>query len=230
MVPHDMTTTACFVIGTDTGVGKTRASVALLRGLQAAHPRCVGMKPVASGCDRVDGRWVNDDARQLQAASTVQLPAAYTNPYAFPAAIAPHLAAREAGERVDLDHIEACFHALCQQADAVVVEGAGGLLVPLNDEGHTLADLVQRLNIPVVLVVGMRLGCLNHALLTQEAVLTRRIMLAGWVANALSPDMAHLEANVDTLRQHLQAPLLAQWGWQPDDMPEPLTLPGHPAG
>lgn len=221
--------TACFVIGTDTGVGKTRASVALLRGLQATHPRCVGMKPVASGCEWNGERWVNDDALQLQAASTLQVPANYTNPYAFPAAIAPHLAAREVGAKVDLDHIEASFHALRQQADAVVVEGAGGLLVPLNDEGHTLADLVQRLNIPVVLVVGMRLGCLNHALLTQEALLARRVPFAGWVANAMSTDMPVLQANVDTLRQHLQAPLMAQWAWQPHAEPQTLALPAYPA-
>jgi len=198
--------------------------------LQATHPRTVGMKPVASGCEWVDGRWLNDDARQLQAASTLAVPPAYANPYAFPAAIAPHLAAREAGAVVDLDHIEACFHALRQQADAVVVEGAGGLLVPLNDAGHTLADLAQRLRIPVVLVVGLRLGCINHALLTQEALLARRLSLAGWVANALSPDMPHLQANVDTLRQHLQAPLLAQWAWQPGAAPPPLTLPAPQAG
>lgn len=219
--------TACFVIGTDTGVGKTRVSVAMLRGFQATHARCVGMKPVASGCEWNGERWVNDDAQQLQAASTLQAPLDFTNPYAFPAAIAPHLAAREVGVAVNLDHIEASFHALRQQADAVVVEGAGGLLVPLNDEGHTLADLVQRLNIPVVLVVGMRLGCLNHALLTQEALLARRVPFAGWVANALSPDMPQLQANVDTLRQHLQAPLMAQWGWLPDALPEPLRLPDH---
>jgi len=222
--------TACFVIGTDTGVGKTRVSVALLQGLQATHPSTVGMKPVASGCDWVDGRWLNDDVRQLQVASTLAVPPAYANPYAFPAAIAPHLAAREVRAVVDLDHIEACFHALRQQADAVVVEGAGGLLVPLNDAGHTLADLAQRLRIPVVLVVGLRLGCINHALLTQEALLARRLSLVGWVANALSPDMPHLQANVDTLRQHLQAPLLAQWTWQPGAAPPPLTLPALQAG
>ncbi len=222
--------TAYFVIGTDTGVGKTRVSCALLRGLQATHARCLGMKPVASGCEWVDGHWVSDDAQQLQAASTLQVPQAFANPYALPAPIAPHLAAREAGVTLDLDHLEACFHALRQQADAVVVEGAGGLLVPLDDAGHTLADLAQRLNIPVVLVVGLRLGCINHALLTQEALLARRLTLAGWVANALSPDMPHLQANVDTLRQHLQAPLLAQWAWQPGSAPTPLTLPGYQAG
>lgn len=217
--------TACFVIGTDTGVGKTRASVALLRGLQATHPRCVGMKPVASGCEWNGERWVNDDAVQLQTASSVQLPTSYTNPYAFPAAIAPHLAAREVGVHIDLDHIEACFHALCQQADAVVVEGAGGLLVPMNDNGQTLADLVQRLGIPVLLVVGMRLGCLNHALLTQEALLARRVNLVGWVANAMSPDMPFLQDNINTLDRCMRAPRMAAWTWDPDPSTAPvLTL------
>ncbi len=217
--------TAYFVTGTDTGVGKTRVSCALLRGLQHTHARCVGMKPVASGCDWVDGRWLNDDVAQLRAASTLAVPEPYDNPYAFPEPIAPHLAAEREGMPIDLDHIESCFHALRQQADAVVVEGAGGFLVPLDAHGNTMADLAQRLKLPVVLVVGLRLGCLNQALLTQEALLSRRLTVAGWVANVVDPNMGHVQANVDTLRRAIAAPLLAQWPWRPDEAAPLLTLP-----
>jgi dethiobiotin synthetase len=225
---------AYFVIGTDTGVGKTRVSCALLRGLQTQHARCIGMKPVASGCEWVDGadahgqasgHWRNDDTQQLRAASTFAVPAPYDNPYALPEPVAPHVAARNAGIRIDLDHIEASFHALRQQADAVVVEGAGGFLVPVDDAGNTMADLATRLKLPVVLVVGIRLGCLNHALLTQEAVQRRGLTLAGWVANAVSPDaMPYRQANVDTLKHLMNAPMLADWPWQPGSESEALCL------
>jgi dethiobiotin synthetase len=217
--------TAYFVTGTDTGVGKTRVSCALLRGLRHTHARCVGMKPVASGCEWVNGRWLNDDVAQLRAASTLTVPEPYDNPYAFPDPIAPHLAAQREGITIDLDHIESCFHALSQQADAVVVEGAGGFMVPLDERGTTMADLAQRLKLPVVLVVGLRLGCLNQALLTHEALLARRLTVAGWVANAVDPSMLHVQANVDTLERALPAPLLAHWLWQPQDkLEQPIAL------
>lgn len=206
---------AYFVTGTDTGVGKTFVSCALLRGLQRRHARCVGMKPVASGCEWVNGRWLNDDVVQLRAASTLVVPELYDNPYALPDPIAPHVAAQLSHVTLDLDHIEACFHALSQQADAVVVEGAGGFMVPLDDQGNTMADLAQRLKLPVVLVVGLRLGCLSQALLTQEALLARRLSVAGWVANQVDPDMLHVQANVDTLTRHMQSPMLAHIAWQP---------------
>ncbi|RZL08549.1 MAG: dethiobiotin synthase, partial [Rubrivivax sp.] len=172
--------TAYFVTGTDTGIGKTRTSCALLHALRRDHARCVGMKPVAAGCDWVEGQsgqpdqsgqWLNEDVVALRAASTLQVPPAFDNPYALPDAVSPHIAAHKAGVRIDLGHIEASFHALRQQADAVVVEGAGGFIVPLHEaagEFASSADLAQRLRLPVILVVGLRLGCLNHALLTQE--------------------------------------------------------------
>ena len=230
--------TAYFVTGTDTGVGKTRVSCALLRALQHDHARVVGMKPVAAGCEWVDdhratpdaapaGHWLNDDIAQLRAASTLAVPPAFDNPYALPDAVAPHIAARNAGVQIDLGHIEASFHALAQHADAIVVEGAGGFLVPLHDgpgEGATSADLAQRLQLPVVLVVGLRLGCLNHALLTQEAILARGLTLAGWVANVIDPDMPEQAANVDTLRRRIQAPMWAHWGWEPEGRPG-VSLP-----
>lgn len=219
---------AYFVTGTDTGVGKTRVSATLIHALrQAGHARVVGMKPVAAGCDWVPdgspagGHWLNEDVAALRAASSLHVPPVFDNPYALPDPLSPHLAARHVGATIDLDHIEASFHALRQHADAVVVEGAGGFIVPLcepdpgaadggadTDQWATSADLAQRLGLPIILVVGLRLGCLNHALLTQEAILSRGLTLAGWVANHIDPDMAELEANVATLRARLHAPLL----------------------
>lgn len=238
---------AYFVTGTDTGVGKTRTSCALIHALrQAGHARVVGMKPVAAGCDWVldpdgaAGQWLNEDVVALRAAASLHVPSGFDNPYALPEAASPHIAARLAGEAIDLAHIEASFHALRQHADAVVVEGAGGFIVPLHEphadqadaaEGGwaTSADLALRLRLPVILVVGLRLGCLNHALLTQEAVLGRGLKLAGWVANAVDPDMRHTAANVATLQARLQAPLLAHWGWDaqadPADLARTLRLP-----
>ncbi len=239
---------AYFVTGTDTGVGKTRVSTALLRALnRAGHARVVGMKPVAAGCEWVEaedgrsGHWLNEDVAALRAAGTLAVPSQFDNPYALPDPVSPHIAARRAGECIDLDHLESTFHALRQHADAVVVEGAGGFIVPLHDRDDdasadrdgpgwvTSADLAVRLRLPVILVVGLRLGCLNHALLTQEAVLSRGLALAGWVANLIDPDMPEQEANVATLRRRLQAPMLARWGWTPaasaDDLADSLGWP-----
>ena len=217
--------TAYFITGTDTGVGKTRTSCALIHALrQAGHARVVGMKPVAAGCDWVEGQdghpgqWLNEDVVQLRAASSLHVPSVFDNPYALPDAVSPHIAAQRANEVIDLAHIEASFHALKQHADAVVVEGAGGFIVPLCEmpgEWSTSADLALRLALPVIMVVGMRLGCINHALLTQEAILNRGLTLAGWVANVVDPDMVAQEANLNTLRARIQAPLLAHWAWAP---------------
>jgi len=210
--------TALFITGTDTGVGKTRVSCALLHALQHRHARVIGMKPVAAGTELIDGEWANEDVLALRAASTVQVPALYDNPYLLRQPASPHIAAREEGVDIDIEHIAACFHALRHQADAVVVEGAGGFIVPLQEaqgQSATSADLAVLLRLPVILVVGVRLGCLNHALLTQEAILSRGLTLAGWVANRIDPSMIAPDANVDTLRSRLQAPMLADWAWAP---------------
>lgn len=229
---------AYFVTGTDTGIGKTRTSCALIHALrQAGHARVVGMKPVAAGCDWIEplgeqpGHWLNEDVAALRAASSLQVKGGFDNPYALPDPLSPHIAARRAGTLIELDHIEACFHALRAHADAVVVEGAGGFIVPLSEPDDetgstswcTSADLAQRLALPVILVVGLRLGCLNHALLTQEAILARGLKLVGWVANDIDPHMPERAANVATLRARLQAPLLAHWGWQPEADPAVLA-------
>jgi dethiobiotin synthetase len=225
---------AYFITGTDTGVGKTRTSCALIHALRrAGHARVVGMKPVAAGCDWVEGidghpgHWLNEDVAALRAASSLKVPPAFDNPYALPDAVSPHIAARNDDVTIDIGHIEASFHALTQHADAVVVEGAGGFIVPLHESAHdftTSADLATRLRLPVILVVGLRLGCLNHALLTQEAIVRRGLTLAGWVANVVSPDMPEQAANLATLLNHLQAPMLAHWGWAPDQAVHELSL------
>lgn len=203
----------CFVTGTDTGVGKTLVSAALLHTLARHHRRVVGMKPVAAGLIEHRGQWVSEDVLALRAASTVVVPAELDNPVALSDAIAPHLAAERAGRTVTVAELLAAHRALRAHADVVVVEGAGGWRVPVNDD-ETLADLARAIGAPVVLVVGLRLGCLNHALLTAEAIRADGLTLAGWVANAIDPDMPCREENIDTLRRWLPAPLLGRVPWQ----------------
>lgn len=205
-----------FVTGTDTNVGKTLISCALLYGFAAQDKRVIGMKPVAAGCND-DGQ--NDDVVQLRAASNVRLGVDTpsndpVNPYCFAPAVAPHLAAQLAGVSIDLARIAEAFAELAAQADIVVVEGAGGLLVPLG-VAQDSSDLMRELGLPVILVVGMRLGCLNHALLTVEAIAARGMKLAGWVANVLDADLAMLDENIAALRQRIRAPLLGVVPYQP---------------
>ncbi len=200
--------TGVFVTGTDTGAGKTLVASALLRAFAGAGLRAVGMKPVASGCDAAAPDRANEDVAALNAASNVRAPIELVNPYCFEPAIAPHIAARKAGVMISLPRIRENYVALTKLADRVVVEGAGGLLVPL-EGAEDFADMARVLGIPVLLVVGMRLGCLNHALLTAEALLSRGLPFAGWVANQIDPAMPCRQENIDTLRQRLPRPLLA---------------------
>ena len=193
-----------FVTGTDTGVGKTLISCALLHGFAAQGKRVAGMKPVAAGCND-DGQ--NEDVLQLRSAGNVKLGYGQINPYCFVPAIAPHLAAQREDVIIDFSVIAKSYRALEAKTDVVIVEGAGGLLVPLNAQQDS-ADLVEELGLPVILVAGMRLGCLNHALLTVEAIAARGLVLAGWVANVLDGEMPALQENIDTLRQRISAPLL----------------------
>lgn len=208
-----------FVTGTDTGVGKTLVAASLVRAFATSGRAAVGMKPVASGAVAGPGgapMW--EDVVALQEAANVQAPLEWVNPYRFMPPVAPHLAATDAGVIIDLEHVaEACGH-LAELADVVVVEGVGGFLVPLN-ERESAADLASRLGLPVVLVVGMRLGCINHALLTAEAVRARGLQLAGWVANAIDPAMARFDDNLNALRTRLSAPLLGVIPWQ--ERPDP---------
>ena len=198
-----------FVTGTDTGVGKTTVTVALIHALRAQGLKVVGMKPVASGCEWVDGEFVNGDVRALRAAANVLADPALVNPYSFAPAIAPHIAAAQAGIEIRLETLTSAYAALAQVADVVVVEGVGGFCVPLGADLDT-AGLARALDLPVILVVGMRLGCLNHALLTMEAIRRRRLNWAGWVANELEPDMPALAENLAELKMRLPVPCLGR--------------------
>lgn len=196
-----------FITGTDTGVGKTRAAHTLLFAATRAGLRAVGMKPVASGCRVTPEGLRSEDARMLMQAANVTAAYEDINPYAFAPAISLNLAAREAGATIQLNVIREHFKKLLAKADYVVVEGAGGWFAPISDE-HTMADVARALELPVVLVVGMRLGCLNHALLTQAAIERSELSFAGWIANCLDPTMERFEENLATLESRLRAPLL----------------------
>jgi len=202
-----------FVTGTDTSVGKTTVTVRLMQQLVAQGLTVIGMKPVASGCEWVDGRWQNDDVLQLTAASNVSAPAELINPYCFEPAIAPHIAAAQAGVEIDFNVIRAAYAQLTAMADVVIVEGAGGLLVPLNAT-QTIADLIQALSLPALVVVGMRLGCINHALLTAQVLKQRNIDFCGWVANNIDPQMSVPQENLQSLITGLQQPPVLQVPFQ----------------
>ncbi len=194
-----------FVTGTDTGVGKTLVTGALLRNAQAHGLRAVGLKPVAAGGTVVDGRFANEDALLLQRLSSVTLDYADVNPVALEAAIAPHIAAAREGIALNAAALAARVSRIDAQGhDVLVVEGAGGWLVPLNDR-ETMADLATWLGYPVILVVAMRLGCLNHALLTAAAIEAAGLTLAGWVANCTTPGMEARDENLRTLETRLPA-------------------------
>lgn len=195
-----------YVTGTDTGVGKTVVSVALVHRLRAAGLRVVGMKPVASGGERTPDGWRNDDALRLQAASEPRPAYGDVNPYALELATAPQLAARAMGVRVDIAHLCDAYARLAAQADAVVVEGVGGWAAPL-DDALDQADLVRRLDLPVVLVVGLRLGCLNHARLTVRAI-HDGARLIGWIGNSVDPAFVEHDEYVELLRDALPVPCL----------------------
>jgi len=195
-----------FVTGTDTGVGKTLVAEVLLCALRLRGVVAIGMKPVASGCRATSAGLRSDDAETLLAASGVTASYDDANPYAFEPAIAPHLGA--AGP-IQIGRIRAHYDRLRLRAPYIVVEGVGGWAVPIGPE-QTMADVAVTLDLPVILVVGLRLGCLNHALLTAQAIRACGLALAGWVANPIDPGMRYPEENVTTLEQRLGAPLIAR--------------------
>jgi dethiobiotin synthetase len=197
-----------FVVGTDTGIGKTHATCALLHALARRHERVCGMKPIASGGVQTADGFTNEDSIAHRAASTVRVPPELDNPILLPEPLSPHLSAARAGTAIDLDLVLKAVTELRTRTDALVVEGAGGFLVPLS-ETQTGADLAVAMGLPLVLVVGMRLGCLNHALLTAEAIRARGLTLAGWIANRVDPGFLCPDENLAYLRTHLGAPLLA---------------------
>jgi dethiobiotin synthetase len=198
-----------FVTGTDTGVGKTLFSAALLLQLAEAGIRAAACKPVSAGCRRVGGRLVNEDAELLARLATAGMPLEVVNPAAFEPAIAPHIAAAEAGVELEVHQLVAACHAAGDGAECLVVEGAGGWRVPIGPAG-LLSDVAIGLGQPVILVVGLRLGCLNHALLSAAAIRADGLPLAGWVANPMASEMPRLAENIATLEARLDAPLLAR--------------------
>jgi dethiobiotin synthetase len=202
-----MTALSLFVAGTDTEIGKTFVSAALLHGFARAGWRAAAMKPIASGAIERDGVLHNEDADQLDAAANVALPNDIRTPFMMREPIAPHIAAAREGITLDIGRIVDAHRHAMTKADIVVVEGVGGFRVPLDDT-HDTADLALALNLPVVLVVGVRLGCISHALLTVEAISSRGLKLAGWVANRVDPNMLYPDENIATLRQRIDAPLI----------------------
>ena len=202
---------SCFVTGTDTEIGKTLIASALTYALAQTGAKVAAMKPVAAGATAVMSSsgevWHNDDADQLAQAANVVLPMELAVPYLLREPAAPHIVAKQENVQIDLAHIRACYDKVAAQADAVVVEGVGGFCVPLNDAFDT-ADLARQLALPVIMTVGLRLGCISHALLTAEAIAARGLNLVGWVANTVDEHMRYAEDNVEALVQRLPAPLL----------------------
>ena len=210
---------AWFIAGTDTGVGKTLASCALLKAAASAGYTTAGMKPVAAGAEITKAVCRNEDALLLLQSSTLQLPYERVNPVCLKHPFSPHLAARREKQLISMDMlITSCRDFMACGADFILVEGAGGWRVPINDE-ELLSALPVKLQMPVILVVGMRLGCLNHALLTAEAIRNDGLELAGWVANGIDPDFECRDENIQTLQSKLDAPLLADIPWSPGDDP-----------
>lgn len=228
-----------FITGTDTGVGKTRVAAALVNALSGRGYRTSAFKPVAAGADAinpVDGMPCNSDALQLLGQANAAQSYSQVNPVLLEEAIAPHIAARNSGVEIDPDDLVCVAQAARRGCDFLVIEGAGGWLVPINSAA-TLADVAAALRARVLLVVGMRLGCLNHALLSAAAIRSSGCELAGWIANCIDPGMPELSANIDSLQARLRAPLLGRLEWAPGDQPadiatqislESLLLPRSP--
>lgn len=222
--PHQLR--GCFVAGTDTGVGKTHISTALLHWATQQGWRSAGFKPIAAGTALIEGQPVNEDVRALRDASSLALTDAEVGPLQFKAACSPHIAAALEGRRIERTPILAAARNLAVRADMLVVEGIGGFCVPLGPDWDT-TDLAVALGLPVVLVVGLRLGCLSHALLTAEAIRARQLPLAGWIANTIEPDMAHHDPNIATLHhelaRHHQAPCLGIVPWLAEPAPAKVS-------
>ena len=218
-------TQAYFITGTDTEIGKTQVTCVLLAQAALHGLRAAALKPVAAG---VDEAGQNDDVQRLMASANVKLPEQTVNPWLLKEPLSPHIAARYAGVEITTAPIIECFHAACEQTDLLLVEGVGGLYAPLSDS-LSQPDLIRELDIPVILVVGLRLGCLNHALLTSVALQQEGCRVAGWVGNHIDPDFQAVADNIDTLRQRISAPCLGILPFNPSATPSELasalTLP-----
>ena len=220
-------TSGFFITGTDTEVGKSIVAAGVMALLKSKGLSVAGMKPVASGAQQTKEGLRNEDAELLLATATIKPDYELVNPYTFEPPIAPHIAAEQAGQTISLEKIKTGFSELSRQADCVVVEGVGGWQVPLNTE-HTMADLAQQLHLPVILVVGLKLGCINHALLTAEKIITDGCELVGWVANQIDPDMQCVQENVQSIQQRISSDFLGfiphKAGVKPDDIAQFITL------
>jgi dethiobiotin synthetase len=208
-----------FITGTDTGCGKTAITLGLMHRLQQAGKRVLGMKPIASGAEMSSSGLRNEDALNIQAQGSIELPYEQVNPFAYAPPIAPHLAAEAAAEPIEMERIGEIFHQLSEQTDVILVEGVGGWSVPLS-ESESLGDLARRLDLPVIMVVGLRLGCINHALMTEACIGLSGCRLAGWVGNLVEPDMAAQSGNIDSLRTRLSAPCLGVVPWLNNPSPD----------
>ena len=217
-------TSGLFVTGTDTGCGKTEISLGLMAAMQAQGWRVLGMKPVASGCVATADGLRNADARHLLAQGSESVPYDLVNPYAFFPPIAPHLSSRDAEVVIDLAVIQAAYARLRERADRVVVEGVGGWRVPLGPDLY-VGDIPRALDLPVVLVVGLKLGCINHALLTAESIQSSGCRLAGWIGTQVDPEMLVRDANLATLEAIIETPCLGVVPWL--DHPDPADLAGY---
>ncbi|WP_435685705.1 dethiobiotin synthase [Sedimenticola selenatireducens] len=217
-----------FISGTDTDSGKTVVTLGLMAQLQSRGLQVLGMKPVAAGAEQTDAGLRNSDALQLQAQASRAIAYGQINPYCFKPPIAPHLAAERAGQTIDFLEIGRCFNQLAIGADRVLVEGAGGWRVPLGP-AQSISDLAVLLGLPVILVVGLRLGCINHALLSAESIRASGARLAGWIGNQVDPAMQERDANIETLKQRLDIPCLGLVPWQvpltPQAVSDCLQLP-----
>jgi dethiobiotin synthetase len=199
---------SCFITGTDTGVGKTLVTCAIIHYLTQNGVFALGMKPVASGMVLKNNQWYSEDTDAIIQAGRNKLSADLVTPYRFNPPIAPNIAADLENITISWPLISVSYEEIARQADSVIVEGAGGFRVPLS-EGFDTADLAVQIGLPVILVVGLRLGCINHALLTAEAILSRGLTLAGWVANQIDPAMRYVQENIATLQKEIPAPKLA---------------------
>lgn len=211
-VSNRTTSFACFVTGTDTEIGKTLVAAALMHGLASQGLSVAAMKPVAAGTELQQGRMINEDVEALLAQATISIPPEQVTPYLWNEPIAPHIAAQNVGVVMRSQVVVDAFRQIQAVAQAVVVEGAGGFCVPLSDT-EDMADMAQKLGLPVVLVVGLRLGCISHAVLTAQAIRARGLTLCGWVANTLDPAMPYLKENIQTLKRRLDAPFLGCVPW-----------------
>ena len=210
-----------FITGTDTNAGKTVFAAALISALRIKGIDAVGMKPVSAGCEKTNGELRNQDAEQLMRVSGTH-DYALTNPIAYEPAIAPHIAAAISGRPIDLDMISRAFDELSAAHALVIIEGAGGWRVPLDDQ-RDMSAIALRLRTPVVLVVGLTLGCLNHALLSAEAIKASGCELAGWAGSCIDAEFAHIDENIDTLRSRIEAPCLGILPHKPDAKPDDMA-------